>query len=101
MSRNILGVAALLVACAAAAQPVASPAPAPAPQAVRTEPLSYRSAFTEYRSWHEPETVPWRTANESAAALGGHLGHVRGSVERIQTDPATSPAPPAKPGVAR
>jgi len=98
MSRSIVSVAALLIACAAAAQPVASPAPALAPQAARTEPASYRSAFTDYRSWQEPEPVSWRAANESAAALGGHLGHVRGSVERIQAKPATPP--PGEPGVA-
>ena len=96
MSRNIVSVAPLLLAWAAVAQPVALPAPASQP--ARTDSLAHRSAFADYRPWQEPEPVAWRAANASAAALGGHLGHLRGSVERIQAKPATPP--PAKPGVA-
>lgn len=96
MFRSIVIVLALASAWAATAQTVA--APASAPPAAKAEPWTYRSAFADYRPWQEVEPLAWRAANESAAALGGHLGHVRGSVERIQAMPAASAPQPGKPG---
>ena len=99
MFRTIVIVVALSSAWTATAQTVASPASAL--PAAKAEPLTYRSAFADYRPWQEAEPLAWRAANESAAALGGHLGHVRGSVERIQAMPAATAPQPAKPGAAQ
>lgn len=99
MFRSIIVVVALSSAWTAAAQSVASPALAS--PTVKAQPLPYRSAFTDYRPWQDVEPLAWRAANESAAALGGHLGHVRGSIERIQAMPGATPPQPAKPGAAK
>jgi hypothetical protein len=99
MIRTIVIVVALSSAWTATAQTV--PTPASAPPAAKAEPLTYRSAFADYRPWQEPEPLAWRAANASAAALGGHLGHVRGSVERMQAMPVAPAPQAAKPGAAR
>jgi len=96
MFRTIVTVFALSSAWTATAQTVTSPASAP--PTAKAEPLQYRSAFADYRPWQEVEPLAWRAANESAAALGGHLGHVRGSVERTQAMPAGTAPPPVKQG---
>jgi len=64
----------------------------PADAARAASPSPYRSAFADYRGWREPEPANWRAANETAAALGGHMGHVRGRAPDTQKAP-----PPAKP----
>ena len=99
MFRNFVLVVALSSAWTATAQTVVPPAPAS--PTVNAQPLPYRSAFADYRPWQEVEPSAWRAANESAAALGGHLGHVRGSVERTQAMPAGTAPPPVKPGSAK
>lgn len=81
---------AALVALPAAAQP------SPPAAAANVAPVRYVSAFSDYRPWQQPERVSWRAANDDAGALGGHMGHVRGNVERMQAAP-----PPAKPEAKR
>lgn len=71
--RTVLLLAASVIAAHAAAQadgralPTDPQAPVPGVQ--------YRSAFTDYRSFREPEAADWREVNEQMRALGGHMGH--------------------------
>ncbi len=81
-----LGAALVAAATAAHAQSPGSPAGAsPAPQ------IRYESAFTDYRPYADVEIDSWKKANGVAAALGGHMGHVRREV---------MPAPGPQPGTA-
>jgi len=58
--------------------------------------LAYQSPFAGYRAWREPEPMNWRTANDEAGAMGGHMGHVRGRAGEM-TSPSTASAPGVKP----
>jgi hypothetical protein len=89
---------AALVALPAMAQPSA---PMSTPSGASVAPAPYVSAFRDYRPWQEPERASWRAANDDAGALGGHMGHVRGNVERMQGASPPAAPPPAKPGPAR
>ncbi len=57
----------------------------------------YRSAFADYRGWREPGLTNWRSANDEAGALGGHMGQVRGH-DRGHSSKAM-PAPIATPAL--
>jgi len=75
MSIRLLAGAAALVALPAFAQGAASAPPAgPAAPAVSAP----STALRDYRPWREPEPLSWRAANDTAAALGGHVGQLRG-----------------------
>jgi hypothetical protein len=87
--RTMLGALAMVVAGAAAAQN--APQPGPADPKARTQPAEYRSAFTDYRRYSEPEIADWRAVNDEVARVGGHLGIVRGQRE----DDKGRPKPPA------
>lgn len=82
---------ALAIAVAGAAMAQNAPQPNPADPKVRVPPQEYRSAFAGYRPYAEPEIAPWRSANDEAGRVGGHLGIVRG--QREAAKPA--PKPPA------
>jgi hypothetical protein len=56
----------------------------------------YRSAFVDYRAWREPELTNWRSANNKAGAVGGHIGHVRGQAPETTMRGAVA-APTVKP----
>ncbi len=83
----------MLAACfagSAAAQNFARPDPADPKLTVPARP--YESAFKDYRPYVDPEVARWREANEEMGRLGGHVGHVPGSL------PPRGAAPqPAKP----
>ena len=68
----------LLLPALAAASAASAQGTAPADAARAAAPIPYRSAFAGYRAWQEPAPMNWREANETAGALGGHMGHVRG-----------------------
>ena len=93
----LLWVAALVALPALAQSPNVSNDPANA-KAVSPAP-QYRSAFADYRAWREPELTKWRSANDEAGALGGHVGQIRGHVRGHASGMAMpgSPAAPAKP----
>jgi hypothetical protein len=76
MHKGILFALAAMTAGAAAAQP--TPRPDPADPKAPVPSIEYRSAFTDYRPYSEPELAPWRAANEEVGRVGGHLGIVRG-----------------------
>lgn len=82
-----------LAAClagSAAAQNPARPDPAD-PKAAVPSPR-YESPFKDYRPYVDPAVGRWREANEEMGRLGGHVGHVPGSL------PARGAMPqPAKP----
>lgn len=48
--------------------------PSDAQAAVPT--VQYRSAFSEYQPYRDPEIGKWREANDQMKDLGGHRGHV-------------------------
>lgn len=81
----------LLLPALAAASAASAQGTAPADAARAAAPIPYRSAFAGYRAWQEPAPMNWREANETAGALGGHVGHVRGR------SPSAGSAPPAAP----
>lgn len=89
MDIRILLLPALVAASAASAQGAA-----PAEASRSAAPPPYRSAFEGYRAWRDPAPVSWREANETAGALGGHMGHVRGRPPELKKD-ASTPAKPA------
>ncbi|MFY9315925.1 MAG: hypothetical protein WAO95_10240 [Burkholderiales bacterium] len=66
---------AALAASAAAAQVPARPDPAD-PKAGGAIRPTYESAFKGYRPYADPAIARWRTSNEEAGRLGGHMGHV-------------------------
>lgn len=89
MYKRIFGALAAAVTGAAVAQN--APQPNPADPKAPVPPVEYRSAFADYRPYHEPEIAPWRAVNEEVGRVGGHLGIARG-----QRDAAKgAPKPPA------
>ena len=97
MQMRFLFWTAVLVAMPALAQsPSVSADPADAK--VASPMPQYRSAFADYRAWREPELIDWRSANDEAGAVGGHMGHVRGQASERATpgapaSPVTKPEP--------
>ena len=88
MQKILLFGGVLLGALPVWAQQVATPAGASAQAAP-----AYRSVFDDYRAWRDVEPLTWRNANDDAAALGGHMGHLRGtSAPRGSTQTSTMPA---------
>ena len=97
MHRAIAVTLSALITGSAAAQAPARPGPADASQPARAP--AYDSAFAGYRPYVDPEVTRWREINQEMGRLGGHPGHVPGSVPGRGT-PA-SPAKPAAHGVAK
>ena len=73
--RKIVAVALALCAGAALAQGD-KPRDATDPKA-KAPPVQYRSTFSDYRSFREPEAASWREVNDQVNSLGGHRGHVQ------------------------
>ena len=95
MQKHLLVWTAALVALPALAQsPSVSAVPADA-KVISSTP-QYRSAFADYRAWREPEPMNWRTANDEAGVLGGHMSQVRGHAGGMAT-PGAPAAPTVKP----
>jgi hypothetical protein len=88
MRRIIAAALAAICAGAAFAQTDAQRNPSDPQQ--RVPAVEYRSAFSDYRPYREPETAKWREANDQVRALGGHKGHV------AKTQPAAKPEAPRK-----
>ena len=90
MLKTICFTLAAWLAGSAVAQPPARHDPADPKAAAPSRP--YESAFKDYRPYVDPEIARWRESNEEMGRLGGHVGHVPGSV------PPRGAAPqPAKP----
>jgi hypothetical protein len=81
----------LLLPALAAASAVSAQGTAPADGLRTAAPIPYRSAFAGYRAWQEPAPMNWREANETAGALGGHMGHVRGRSSSAGSAPPAAP----------
>lgn len=57
--------------------------PAPGDAHVAVAAPQYESAFKDYRAATEEMETPdvaWRSLNDTARELGGHAGHIKGSV---------------------
>ena len=90
MLKTICFTLAAWLAGSAVAQTSARSDPADSKAIVPARP--YESAFKDYRPYVDPDVARWREANEAMGRLGGHVGHVPGSV------PPRGAAPqPAKP----
>lgn len=96
--QKILSVVTLLVSAQAAlAQSPASSgkgtasSPQRALAAAAPVEAGYRSAFTDYRPYSDPQPASWRESNESARALGGHRGQI--GPEAPAAASASVPAP--------
>lgn len=68
----------------------------PADPKVPVPETKYRSAFEGYRPYEGDKLRSWREANDEAAALGGHMGQMRGRTA-VPHEPAPRAAPTAKP----
>jgi hypothetical protein len=55
--------------------------------------VEYRSSFEDYRPWSAEPLRDWRAVNDEVERLGGHAGHLRGSVADDR-EPEGSAAPP-------
>lgn len=74
MRKIVFGLLASVAAGAAHAQSSARPDPTDPKASVPG--VQYRSAFSEYQSYREPEIEKWREVNDQMKDLGGHKGHV-------------------------
>jgi len=72
-------------ACAGEVKP-APPASASASVSAVPQP----SALEGYRRYEEAPAIGWRQANEEAAALGGHVGQIRGKPPAPAQEPEAS-----------
>lgn len=62
--------------------------------------VQYRSAFSEYQPFRDPEIGKWREANDQMKELGGHRGHVAkpgngGTKPGAQPEAGRAQEPPA------
>jgi len=48
--------------------------PDPADPGAPVPEVNYRSAFSDYQSYHEPEPVSWKQIHEEVAGVRGHFG---------------------------
>ena len=97
MKHNLLAWGAALAACA----PLLTTA-----QAAKTEPpnatapLTYRSAFADYKPYKEAPPSNWRELNDSVAGApggaSGHAGHSMGGMKGMEM-PAAPAAPASVP----
>jgi hypothetical protein len=46
----------------------------PAKPETSVPPVTYRSAFEDYRPYRAQEIAPWREVNDEVARVGGHAG---------------------------
>lgn len=93
---NIARAVAYLIAGASLTATAQAPVKPPLPVPEMTTP--YRSAFAGYRTYIEPDPVPWRRANDDAAAIGGPLGQMaKDVVPSAVARPGAATAAPAKP----
>lgn len=90
LNAAIFALVALAGAGAASAQDMRRADPADAGAAVPA--FLYESAFAGYRAAVEGRAIPWREANDEVGRLGGHVGHVPGSLLPRQ---AMTPSRPA------
>lgn len=88
-----ISVFALAAAFAAGAAAQQSARPHPADPGAPAKPPAWESAFEDYRPYEEPAIARWREVNDEMRRLGGHAGHVQGSVP-----PRDSAPQAAKPG---
>ena len=73
-----LALALTFAAHVAGAEPASTASSAPGNAA----PIAYRSAFENYRPFRDEPMVSWQETNRALGALGGHMGHLRGSTGR-------------------
>lgn len=75
---------------------VAAAASSASAQSASTTPLiDYRSAFDGYRPWSTEPLRDWREVNDEVGRLGGHAGHLRGSLAPAIARPSDGRSPPA------
>ncbi len=86
--RDLIGILAIATSVAQA-QSATPPVPgAPVQQ------LKYESAFADYKPFAEIEVLLWRSSNEEAARLGGHMGQMKHDAMPPMMPSAKPPAQP-------
>lgn len=71
--------------------------PDPSDPRLRVPPVQYRSAFSEYQPYRDPEIANWREANEEVKEGGGHAGHAAKPAAKPDPKAEAKPAPQSKP----
>ena len=97
-----ISMSASLTAAQAQASPPAQPAsvrPDPADPKAVVPPISYRSSFSPYQPFTEPEVAPWRGTNDLVRQRGGWRAYAREAREAREPDAAqtSTPVSPASP----
>ena len=95
-----ISMSASLTPAQAQTSPPAQPAsvrPDPADPKAAVPPISYRSSFSLYRAFTEPEVAPWRGTNDLVRQRGGWRAYAREAREPdgAQSSTPLSPASPA------
>ena len=80
---------------AAPAPMVLSPSLQKPPAAPASTTAGYRSVFTDYRPYADPQPASWRELNQRAGALGGHRGQIRQEAPTETGAPAARDSAPA------
>ena len=86
-----MGVAIAHASFVSAADPLPTDPAAPVP------PVTYRSTLESYRPAAEEPLGAWRALNEDVAAIGGHIGIMRGAARKPAASGAAAPAAPPAP----
>ena len=97
-----ISISASLTAAQAQTSPPAQPASVrqdPADPKATVPPVSYRSSFSLYQAFTEPEVAPWRGTNDLVRQRGGWRAYAREAREPDGAQPPT-PVPPALPASA-
>jgi hypothetical protein len=84
--RKIVFVA-LAAAVASAAYAQSSARPDPNDPKAQVPGVQYRSAFSEYQSYRDPEIEKWREVNDQVKDLGGHKGHAAKPAAKASAKP--------------
>jgi hypothetical protein len=87
----------MLAGIAGAAHAQTGARPDPSHPQVRVPPVQYRSAFSEYQPYRDPEIANWRKANDGVKEGGGHAGHAVKPAAKSDAKAAAKPAPQSKP----
>lgn len=96
--KTLLFLGAWLLAAASAASAEAPPARRdPTLAAAPVPPLTYKSPFAGFRALGEDKPIPWRQANDTAAAVGGWRAYAREAQAQAPAASAAQPRPQARP----
>ena len=82
---------ALAAAAAGTVQAQSGTRPDPADPKASVPAAQYRSAFSQYQPYRDPEIEKWREVNDQVKDLGGHKGHVAKPAAKAPAKPEATP----------